>query len=126
MTQRLLVVDDELFQHEFIKMVLQPLSLHVDCVRSVQQALDYLCDQLPDALIVDLVMPGLSGLDLVRLLRSNPQTSQLRIVMLTGIDSQAEKHAAQSAGVDLFLRKPIEADDLRWHIGQMLLHKQPV
>lgn len=126
MTQRLLVVDDEVFNHEFIKMVLQPLTYQVDAVSSVHQALDSINQQLPDLVIVDMVMPGLSGLDLVRLLRHNPHTSALRILMLSGMDSAADKKAANDAGVDAFLPKPITAEQLRWQIAQLLANKRPV
>jgi CheY-like chemotaxis protein len=126
MTQRLLLVDDEVFNHEFIKMVLQPLAYQVDTVSSAPQALEYLYQQLPDLLIVDMVMPGLSGLDLVRLLRHNPQTSSLLILMLSGMDSQADQQAAHDAGVDAFLPKPITAEQLRWQIAQLLATKRSV
>lgn len=126
MTQRLLVVDDEVFNHEFIKMVLQPLTYQVDAVSSVHQALESINQQLPDLVIVDMVMPGLSGLDLVRLLRHNPQTEKLRLLMLSGMDSAADMQAARDAGVDAFLPKPITAEQLRWQIAQLLANKRPV
>lgn len=126
MTQRLLVVDDEVFNHEFIKTVLQPLTYQVDAVTSVHQALESINQQLPDLVIVDMVMPGLSGLDLVRLLRHNPQTQNLRLLMLSGMDSAADMQAARDAGVDAFLPKPITAEQLRWQIAQLLANKRSV
>ncbi len=126
MTQRLLVVDDEVFNHEFIKTVLQPLTYQVDAVTSVHQALESINQQLPDLVIVDMVMPGLTGLDLVRLLRHNPQTKQLPLLMLSGMDSTADMQAARHAGVDAFLAKPITAEQLRWQIAQLLANKRSV
>jgi len=117
---KLLFVDDEVFNHEFIRVALQQDGYDIACVSSGQAALDWLYQQLPDLLIVDMVMPGLSGLDLCRLLRHNPDTASLPILVLSGMDNSAEVAQAFAAGADAFLSKPIQVDQLRWKITQML------
>jgi len=117
---KLLFVDDEVFNHEFIRVALQQDGYDIACVSSGQAALDWLYQQLPDLLIVDMVMPGLSGLDLCRLLRHNPETASLPILVLSGMDNSAEVAQAFAAGADEFLSKPIQVDQLRWKITQML------
>ncbi len=120
MALKLLFVDDEVFNHEFIRVALQQDGYDIACVSSGQAALDWLYQQLPDLLIVDMVMPGLSGLDLCRLLRHNPETASLPILVLSGMDNSAEVAQAFAAGADAFLSKPIQVDQLRWKITQML------
>ncbi len=120
MALKLLFVDDEVFNHEFIRVALQQDGYDIACVSSGQAALDWLYQQLPDLLIVDMVMPGLSGLDLCRLLRHNPDTASLPILVLSGMDNSAEVAQAFAAGADAFLSKPIQVDQLRWKITQML------
>jgi len=117
---KLLFVDDEVFNHEFIRVALQQDGYDIACVSSGQAALDWLYQQLPDLLVVDMVMPGLSGLDLCRLLRHNPETASLPILVLSGMDNSAEVAQAFAAGADAFLSKPIQVDQLRWKITQML------
>lgn len=117
---KLLFVDDEVFNHEFIRVALQQDGYDITCVSSGQAALDWLYQQLPDLLVVDMVMPGLSGLDLCRLLRHNPETASLPILVLSGMDNSAEVAQAFAAGADAFLSKPIQVDQLRWKITQML------
>lgn len=120
MALKLLFVDDEVFNHEFVKVALQQDGYDMTCVSSGQAALDWLYQQLPDLIIVDMVMPGLSGLDLCRLLRHNPETAKLPILVLSGMDSTKEVAQAFAAGADAFLSKPIDVDQLRWKITQML------
>ncbi len=120
MALKLLFVDDEVFNHEFIRVALQQDGYDIACVSSGQAALDWLYQQLPDLLVVDMVMPGLSGLDLCRLLRHNPETASLPILVLSGMDNSAEVAQAFAAGADAFLSKPIQVDQLRWKITQML------
>lgn len=120
MALKLLFVDDEVFNHEFIRVALQQDGYDITCVSSGQAALDWLYQQLPDLLVVDMVMPGLSGLDLCRLLRHNPETASLPILVLSGMDNSAEVAQAFAAGADAFLSKPIQVDQLRWKITQML------
>lgn len=120
MALKLLFVDDEVFNHEFIRVALLQDGYDIACVSSGQAALDWLYQQLPDLLVVDMVMPGLSGLDLCRLLRHNPETASLPILVLSGMDNSAEVAQAFAAGADAFLSKPIQVDQLRWKITQML------
>ncbi len=120
MALKLLFVDDEVFNHEFIRVALQQDGYDIVCVSSGQAALDWLYQQFPDLVIVDMVMPGLSGLDLCRLLRHNPETAKLPILVLSGMDSTKEVAEAFAAGADAFLSKPIDVDQLRWKITQML------
>lgn len=120
MAIRLLYVDDEVFNHAFVRLALGDDGYDISAVTSVQAALDCLYQQLPDVLIVDMVMPGISGLDLCRLVRHNPETASLPILVLSGMDASNDVAQALDAGADVFVAKPITAEQLRWQLSQLL------
>lgn len=120
MAIRLLYADDEVFNHAFVRLALGDDGYDISAVTSVQAALDCLYQRLPDVLIVDMVMPGISGLDLCRLVRHNPETASLPILVLSGMDASNDVAQALDAGADAFLAKPITAEQLRWQLSQLL------
>jgi two-component system cell cycle response regulator DivK len=70
------------------------------------QALKLINDRLPTAVLLDLAMPGLDGIAVLRILRSDPRTRGLPVVALTGLDDESTRAQAFDAGVDLYLTKP--------------------
>lgn len=82
------------------------------------EALRRVAQNRPDLIVADCAMPGISGLELCRLLRSNPETRAIPIVMCSGTCLEA----AQRALVDRFVTKPADIDELAALIDS-LLHK---
>ncbi|HVU37948.1 MAG TPA: response regulator [Opitutales bacterium] len=91
--RRVLVVDDEPIARETIQAMLQPRGYKVDAAESGEEALRLIREHPPDVAIVDLTMPGMSGFELVGLLRQNPATRELPICIYTAKDlSASEMH----------------------------------
>ena len=67
---------------------------------------------MPDLLLVDMEMPRMNGVELVRALRADPRTVQLPVIMITSRYSERHKQLALDAGVDVFLTKPYTEDAL--------------
>jgi type IV pilus assembly protein PilB len=84
------------------------------------EALDAIAKRRPDLLIVDQQMPRVTGLQVIRSLRSNLETAQMPIIMLTGLEGDEMESAALDAGADDYLTKPVRPARLRSRIRALL------
>ena len=108
---RILVVDDELTVCKSIRKVLIREDCEVDMALSGEEALRKEADEPYDVMIVDLMMPGLSGMDLLKLLKArNPKA---RIIMVTGYPTMKNTLQAMQLGAMDFLPKPFLPTTLR-------------
>jgi len=108
---RILVVDDELTVCKSIRKVLVREDCEVDMVLSGEEALRKEADEPYDVMIVDLMMPGLSGMDLLKMLKArNPKA---RIIMVTGYPTMKNTLQAMQLGAMDFLPKPFLPTTLR-------------
>ena len=77
-------------------------------------------DTPPDLILLDIMMPGITGLDLCLLLKHNPLTSEIPVIMLSGLDSPGEVRAAVDAGALGFIAKPFSARQIRCQIEELV------
>lgn len=103
---RTLVVDDSASARNMLKRLLERKGVQVDQSESGVQALDYLKTQKPDIIFMDHTMPGMSGLEAVRVLRSNPDTAAIPVVMYTSENDEAYKQEALASGAAGVIPKP--------------------
>lgn len=103
--RRVLVVEDDRLISALLRGNLEHCGYEVDVSGSAMAALQSIRDRLPDLLILDVVLPGTSGYTLCRKLKSDPQTSQVAILM---VSSSGSPEAAAEAGADAFLTKPFD------------------
>jgi len=108
---RILVVDDELMVCKSIRQVLIREDCEVDMAQNGEEALLKEAEQPYDVIIIDLMMPGISGLDLLKMLKArNPKT---RIIMVTGYPTMRNTLQAMQIGATDFLPKPFLPTTLR-------------
>ena len=88
-----LVVDDERDNRELLEIVLSSSGHRVLLAASGEEALECMTAQPPDLVLLDLMMPGMSGYDVVRLIKANPTLSQIPVVMVTALDGPERKLA---------------------------------
>lgn len=112
MSKRLLVVDDEPNLLRAIAAVLRGEGFEVSTVRSGREALVALAQSVPDLIVSDVRMPGMDGFQLARKLRSAPNFALLPIIFLTAKDETEDRIEGFLAGVDVYLTKPFEPDEL--------------
>ena len=74
----------------------------------------------PDLVILDLIMPRMDGFEVCRYLKKDSATSGIKILVLTGYDTEENREEIMEAGADDYLAKPVETDDLIEHIGGLL------
>lgn len=115
---RILVVDDDRAVRESLRRSLQFNGYQVDLAADGQQALDWLADQRPDAMVLDVMMPRVDGLEVARRLRSTGD--DLPILVLTARDAVSDRVAGLDAGADDYLPKPFEPRELVARIQAVL------
>src|SRR5215813_8543521 len=103
---RVLVVDDEPDLLELIHYNLTKAGYDVACVLSGEEALAYVHASPPDLIVLDVLLPGLDGLEVCKALRRNPTTVGIPIVMLTARSEDADVVAGLELGADDYLTKP--------------------
>ncbi|MBH0058357.1 response regulator [Pseudoalteromonas sp. SWXJZ94C] len=103
--QHLLVVDDEYFNYEILKAGLAS-KFEVSYADSGQSCLASAIANPPDIILLDVCMPGLDGYDTCRMLKHTPETKNIPVVMVSGLESPLEKQAGFDAGCDAYVVKP--------------------
>ncbi len=120
MTKRLLVVDDEPKLLRAIALDLKGEGYAVSTARSGNEALVSVAQRLPDLIVSDIRMPGMDGYALARRLRQNQSTALIPIVFLTAKDTTEDRIEGFRTGVDAYLIKPFEPDELLAVIASIL------
>lgn len=120
MSKRLLVVDDEPNLLRAVAAVLRAEGYEVLTARSSAEALLRVAESVPDLIVSDIRMPGMDGYQLARKLRSSSRTDLIPIIFLTARDETADRVAGFRAGVDAYLVKPFEPDELIAVISNIL------
>jgi two-component system, cell cycle response regulator DivK len=114
---RVLVVDDNPINLELISFLLEGENFEVSTAVDAQEALTTIEDKTFDIFVLDVQLPGMSGLDLLRLLRSRPDTNKCCAVIVTSYAMEADRVTAAEAGCDAYFAKPIDtrrfAEDVR-------------
>ena len=112
MSKRLLVVDDEPNLLRAVAACLKAEGYEVSTARSGREALLQLAEAVPDLVVSDIRMPGMDGYQLARQLRGSPRTALVPIVFLTAKDETADRIEGFRAGIDAYLTKPFEPEEL--------------
>src|SRR6266545_1266756 len=112
MSKRLLVVDDEPDLLRAVAVCLHAEGYEVTTARSGAEALLRVAEMLPDLVISDIRMPGMDGYTLTRQLRALPRTGLIPIVFLTAKNQTSDRIEGFRSGVDVYLTKPFEPDEL--------------
>jgi CheY-like chemotaxis protein len=117
---RVLIVDDDAESREMYTVALSLLGFEALSVPNAEEAFAEACAVHPDAVVTDIMLPRLSGLDLARRLRGDSRTTDTGIIVLTGHASESTRRRARAAGCDRFLVKPCVPDALALAIHDVL------
>jgi CheY-like chemotaxis protein len=109
---KILVVEDEPASLKLANLVLAYEGHDVSEAEAVDKALEQILKSEPEAILLDLELPGPDGLTLARLLKSNPKTSHIGIIAVTAFPERFSQEAARAAGCDGYIVKPINTRKL--------------
>ena len=118
--KRVVVVDDEPAVGAAVRDLLLPEGIQVDTPTDPQAALPELLRAVPDLVILDVNMPGMSGWELCALLRRQSATREIPVLFLTGRREVRDRITAMQVGGSDYLSKPFGAEDLRRKVNELL------
>jgi two-component system phosphate regulon response regulator PhoB len=120
-----LVVDDESAIREMIRFALGKSDMSVNCAASAKEALEQINEQVPDIILLDWMMPNMSGPELTRRLRKGSVMKDIPIIMLTARVSEDDKVAGLNSGADDYMLKPFSPRELVARINAVLRRSDP-
>ena len=121
----MLVVDDEPDLLELVRVNLCQAGFEVDVAEAGQQALDQLRQTPPDLLVLDLMLPDLSGTEVCRQVRNDPELAGLPIIMLTAKADEVDRVVGLELGADDYVTKPFSPRELTLRVRAVLRRRTP-
>ena len=106
---RLLLVDDDAGLRALLRTTFEVVDVELSEAENAAEALDVIARRPPDVIVLDVDMPGMSGIDLCRRLKSDPKTRDIAVMLLSGVD---DVRGVDGSGADAFLRKPFSPLDM--------------
>ncbi|HUF25247.1 MAG TPA: HD domain-containing phosphohydrolase [Vicinamibacterales bacterium] len=119
-----LVVDDYEPNLSGLRSLLEDAGYDVRTATNGCEALQSATEQPPDLVLLDVVMPGMSGVEVCRALKQYPSTRLLPIILISGTHDRANRLAGLEQGADDFLNKPIDPDELRTRVRSLIRVKR--
>jgi two-component system sensor histidine kinase/response regulator len=119
-----LVVDDDEVVRIFLRASLEKEGHHVVEASGGDEALDLVKAHPPDVILMDILMPGLDGIEICRRLASDPETAQIPVILVTGQRRREIRLEGIAAGARDFLTKPVDMAELRFRVRNAVHMKQ--
>ena len=124
MPERILVVDDEAVNREFQEAILIDAGYEVVVASDGASALAEIQAHPPDLILLDLLMPGMHGLEVCQRLKQEMATARIPVIVVTAVGQITAKEEALTSGADDFVTKPFQPADLRVRVQAMLKVRQ--
>jgi two-component system, OmpR family, alkaline phosphatase synthesis response regulator PhoP len=117
---RILIVDDDAQNRQLLQAMLEPDGVVIEQAASGEEALSMIAKSPPDLILLDIMMPKLSGFEVCKRLRASPATRDVAVLMVTALDQPSDIERAVEAGTDDFLSKPINKSELLLRVRALL------
>jgi len=124
--EKILVVDDEEDILELLRFNLSRERYQVSCALTAEKALSLVQSEAPDLIVLDLMLPGIDGLEVARQLKNDPATKNIPIVMLTAKGEEADIVTGLELGADDYITKPFSPRILLARVRAVLRRKATV
>ena len=118
--KNIMIVDDSSVVRKMIRITLESSEFHIIEAADGIEALEALARGVPDLFIIDLNMPRLDGLSLVRRIRTETQVADTPIIMLTTECQESDRRRGLEAGVTMYIEKPVSPTLLKYKVQSML------
>ena len=120
MPNKILIADDNQANVELLDAYLVNVDCEIEVAVDGQDALDKVQSFQPDLILLDVMMPKLSGFEVCRQIKDNPDTRRIMILMVTALNELGDIERAVEAGTDDFLSKPVQKVELLKRVQNML------
>ncbi len=117
---RILIADDNAANRELLEAYLATIDCEIEMALDGQDTLDKVKSFQPDLLLLDVMMPKLSGFEVCQQIKGDPQTARVMVLMVTALNELGDIERAVKAGTDDFLSKPIQRVKLIKRVENML------
>lgn len=117
---RVLIVDDEQNNRTLLEIMLEPEGYVLSTAGSGDEALAVVTRDLPDLVVLDVMMPGMNGYVVAARIKENARTRSVRVLMLSSLDDRNSRTHGMGAGADGFLTKPVDRTELCEKVRTML------
>jgi len=117
---RILIVDDEPLNRRLLEVMLKPEGYQLFTAASGEEALTIVSKQPPDLILLDIMMPGMDGYEVVAEIKGNIATHNIPIIMITALDERNAKMRALLAGAEEYLTKPVDRAELCVRVKNLL------
>ncbi len=124
MPASILVVDDEPNIVLSLEFIMQKEGYDVSVARDGEEALQAIKEKTPDLVLLDIMMPAMSGYEVCQRIRANPEWKDIRIVMLTAKGRDVDQEKGMAMGADDYITKPFATRDLMAKV-KMILREEP-
>jgi two-component system, OmpR family, phosphate regulon response regulator PhoB len=125
MAASILIVEDEAAIHQLLDYNLRAEGYRTRVVETGEEVRAALADEMPDLVLLDWMLPGLSGIEVCRLMRARPETQSVPIIMLTARGEESERVRGLATGADDYIVKPFSVPELMARIKSMLRRASP-
>ena len=125
MAKKVLIIDDSITQLSSLKIFFKRAGFDVETAQNGVEGFVKVYKTTPDLIISDVLMPHLGGFQLCRLLKSNPETKQIPIIVLTVLDKKLDKFWASQSGADRFIQKDSDFKNII-QIAEEICEEHPV
>jgi len=125
MTAQIVVVDDEPGIRDLVAVNLERAGHRVQRACDAESALEMLRESVPDLVIIDWMLPGMTGVELTRRMRADGRTRHVSIIILTARDQEKDKVIALDSGADDYVTKPFSPRELLSRIAAVLRRRAP-
>ena len=119
-TPTVLVVDDNQQNRELLQVYLEDVDCRTIPAHDGPEALDIVAKHLPDLILLDVMMPKMSGFEVCKRLKNDPRTSDIPIIMVTALNEFGDIERGIDSGTDDFLSKPVNKLELLTRVRTML------
>lgn len=116
----IIIADDDPIVAELARDVLEAEGYVVGLAPDGRAAFNAIRVKRPDLVLLDCGMPEMTGLDVLRLMRASPALQDIPVVMFTGRRGKQDVQVAYFSGVDAYIKKPIDPDELLFIVGDIL------
>jgi DNA-binding NarL/FixJ family response regulator len=123
---RILIVDDEPLNVDYLEQELESLGFATETAADGSEALERVAADPPDLVLLDVMMPRMDGISVLRVLKDDPETRLIPVVLMTALNAVEDRVRGIHAGADDFLSKPVDDRELVARIRTALSHKQVI
>jgi len=124
MAKKVLIVDDETNIVISLQFLMEQVGYRVDVARTGEEALEKIAVFLPDLILLDVMLPGVSGYDICQRVRQTPAWQAMKIVMLTAKGRDVERAKGLALGANAYVTKPFSTKELLAEVQRQLVENQ--